>query len=56
MPKECRLNEEDAQLVVGLHTDGGGNGFPAPFADIDFFPNNGTAVQPGCENSDNGKV
>lgn len=49
--KECRINSNDAGLVVGIHTDGGRKGFLKAFGHIDFFPNGGTAVQPGCEAS-----
>lgn len=43
-----RLVETDADLVVVIHTDGGILGDYSPVGTIDFFPNGGTAVQPGC--------
>lgn len=43
-----RLNSEDAVLVVALHTDGGILGYLTAIGNIDFFPNGGIPVQPGC--------
>lgn len=43
-----RLTNEDADLVVVLHTDGFNNGYYFECGDIDFYANGGTAPQPGC--------
>ncbi|KAI4461676.1 lipase [Holotrichia oblita] len=43
-----RLSKEDATFVDVIHTDGGMLGFNYPIGTVDFFPNGGTAVQPGC--------
>lgn len=43
-----RLNPNDADLVVAIHTDGGQAGYSSDIGDIDFYPNGGTALQPGC--------
>lgn len=43
-----RLVKSDAELVVVIHTDGGILGDFSSVGTIDFFPNGGTAVQPGC--------
>lgn len=42
-----RLTKEDAELVV-IHTDGSVFGYANHAGDIDFFPNSGTYLQPGC--------
>lgn len=51
--KTDRVNSEDAQLVVAIHTDAGNTGFLIPLGTIDFYPHGGLDPQPGCENSDN---
>ena len=48
-----RLDETDAQSVVGIHTNGGKYylfqfGILAPVGHVDFYPNGGK-IQPGCE-------
>lgn len=43
-----RLSKEDAEFVDIIHTDGGIFGFKASIGHADFFPNGGTAIQPGC--------
>lgn len=48
LTEENRLMKEDAELVVIVHTDGGILGYADPAGHIDFFPNGGTASQPGC--------
>lgn len=48
VPEEERLCRGDADLVVGLHADGGSNGFLDPVGHVDFYPNGGVAPQPGC--------
>lgn len=44
------LTPEDAELVDVIHTDAGFFGFTRQNGHIDFWPNNGTRVQPGCPN------
>lgn len=46
--EEDRLSKDDADLVVAVHTDGGFAGFMDAVGDIDFYPNGGTPIQPGC--------
>lgn len=53
---EDRLYKEDAQVVVAVHTDGGGIGYLGPLGIIDFFPDGGSALQPGCRMSESVKV
>ncbi|GJQ80431.1 hypothetical protein Trydic_g12286 [Trypoxylus dichotomus] len=48
MVSNIRLSKEDAGFVDVTHTDGGMLGFNFPIGTVDFFPNGGTAVQPGC--------
>jgi len=45
---ENRLSTSDAELVDVIHTCGGILGFEKPLGHIDFFPNAGVPVQPGC--------
>lgn len=52
---EDRLYREDAIVVFVIHTDRGARGFVESIGTIDFFPNNGTSPQPGCENSEDGE-
>ncbi|XP_072933643.1 pancreatic lipase-related protein 2-like [Epargyreus clarus] len=42
------VSPEDAGFVDIMHTDGGGFGAPASTGHADFWPNHGTAKQPGC--------
>nr|CAD7463219.1 unnamed protein product [Timema tahoe] len=44
-----RLNTLDAEFVDVIHTDSGQLGFPNPIGHIDFFPNGGRRMQPGCD-------
>ena len=46
---EARLDKTDAQLVDTIHTDGFELGLGYDVSHIDFYPNNGTDPQPGCE-------
>lgn len=46
--EDNRLNNDDAELVVAIHTDGGLAGYINPIGDIDFYPNGGVQPQPGC--------
>lgn len=48
MPKNSRLTNEDAVVVDAIHTDGGVFGVKETTGTIDFFPNGGVPVQPGC--------
>lgn len=50
-----KLYREDADAVVVVHTDRGARGFVESIGTIDFFPNNGTSPQPGCEGSEEGE-
>lgn len=43
-----RLSKGDAEFVDIIHTDGGNLGINFPIGTADFFPNGGTAIQPGC--------
>ncbi|XP_051156085.1 inactive pancreatic lipase-related protein 1-like isoform X2 [Leptopilina boulardi] len=43
-----RLDPSDANFVDVIHSCGGVLGFLQPLGHIDFYPNAGTAVQPGC--------
>lgn len=53
---EDRLYKDDAEVVAAIHTDGGKVGYLGPLGTIDFFPDGGSAVQPGCETSDIGEI
>ncbi|KAE8739312.1 hypothetical protein FOCC_FOCC015190 [Frankliniella occidentalis] len=48
------LVREDALFVDVIHTDAGTtfgtSGYDGDCGHIDFWPNNGRAIQPGCEN------
>ncbi|GAB0093979.1 inactive pancreatic lipase-related protein 1 [Sergentomyia squamirostris] len=48
MGKSDRLSASDATFVDVIHSDGGILGFPWPLGDVDFFPNDGVPLQPGC--------
>ncbi|XP_016838416.1 pancreatic lipase-related protein 2-like [Nasonia vitripennis] len=43
-----RLDPTDAQFVDIIHSCGGVLGFLQPLGHVDFYPNAGVAVQPGC--------
>ncbi|GBP41436.1 Lipase member H [Eumeta japonica] len=43
-----RLDKSDAQFVDVIHTCAGVLGYLEPLGHIDFYPNHGTAPQPGC--------
>lgn len=49
VPKISRLNDDDAEIVDCIHTDGGVFGYLKPLGTIDFYPNGGVPVQPGCD-------
>ncbi|XP_031770727.2 pancreatic lipase-related protein 2 isoform X2 [Galleria mellonella] len=42
------INEKDAEFVDVIHTDAGGYGAPVRTGTVDFWPNGGKSVQPGC--------
>ncbi|KAK0175384.1 hypothetical protein PV327_009136 [Microctonus hyperodae] len=46
---EDRLDPTDGVFVDNIHTCGGVYGFIEPVGHVDFYPNNGTLQQPGCE-------
>lgn len=42
------LSERDAEFVDIIHTDAGQYGQPVGTGTIDFWPNAGSSLQPGC--------
>ncbi|KAK9892111.1 hypothetical protein WA026_018314 [Henosepilachna vigintioctopunctata] len=54
-PDSKRLNKNDAEVVMAVHTDADKLGFPTTIGTIDFFPNGGDN-QPGCWKIDLGNV
>lgn len=46
--EKTRLDSTDAVLVDVIHSCGGVLGFLQPLGKADFYPNAGTAIQPGC--------
>ncbi|XP_044736013.1 pancreatic lipase-related protein 2-like [Chrysoperla carnea] len=46
--KKKRLVKEDALFVDVIHACGGNYGFKSAIGHVDFYPNGGTARQPGC--------
>ncbi|KAJ0174540.1 hypothetical protein K1T71_009648 [Dendrolimus kikuchii] len=45
---EGHLTKGDALFVDVIHTNPGIFGFPLPIGDVDFYPNAGAWIQPGC--------
>lgn len=45
---DLRLSGDDADVVDAIHTNGKMLGFAARYGTMDFFPNGGGPVQPGC--------
>jgi hypothetical protein len=43
-----RLDSTDALFVDIIHSCGGVLGFLQPLGHVDFYPNAGVAIQPGC--------
>lgn len=43
-----RLSVGDADFIDCIHTDAYKFGYGSPLGDVDFYPNGGTALQPGC--------
>lgn len=48
LPIDLTLSKEDAVFVDIIHGDKNGFGSPSATGDVDFYPNNGAHVQPGC--------
>lgn len=46
--EKTRLDPTDAVFVDVIHSCAGVLGFLQPLGKVDFYPNGGTAVQPGC--------
>lgn len=46
--KNFALGKTDAQFVDIIHTDGGLYGAPLATGHVDFWPNGGVTLQPGC--------
>lgn len=46
--KDDHLSKGDAVFVDVLHTNPGILGFPEAIGDVDFYPNPGSWIQPGC--------
>ncbi|CAG9564563.1 unnamed protein product [Danaus chrysippus] len=46
--KNAHLAKGDALFVDIIHTNPGLFGFPTPIGDVDFYPNPGLWIQPGC--------
>ncbi|CAH0725592.1 unnamed protein product, partial [Brenthis ino] len=46
--KDAHLSKGDAVFVDVLHTNPGVFGFPEAIGDVDFYPNQGSWIQPGC--------
>ncbi|XP_028167635.1 pancreatic triacylglycerol lipase-like isoform X1 [Ostrinia furnacalis] len=42
------VNAKDAEFVDVIHTDAGGYGAPVRTGTVDFWPNGGKSIQPGC--------
>ncbi|KAJ2950132.1 hypothetical protein O0L34_g11480 [Tuta absoluta] len=42
------VSSSDAEFVDVIHTDAGGYGAPVRTGTVDFWPNGGNSVQPGC--------
>lgn len=46
---ESSLDKNDADFVDIIHSSAGSLGYMDPIGDVDFYPNNGKAHQPGCK-------
>ncbi|GLV32690.1 uncharacterized protein CBL_00603 [Carabus blaptoides fortunei] len=51
LPENDRLSKNDANFVDVMHTDSGNYGMVSSIGHVDIFPNNGSSIQPGCENT-----
>jgi hypothetical protein len=49
-PPEERLHKSDATFVDVYHTNQGMKGYLGLLGHVDFFPNGGGPLQPGCSN------
>ena len=47
-----RLSSKDATFVDVIHTAGQPVAIENPIGHVDFYPNGGSAPQPGCESKD----
>lgn len=47
-PQSIKLDKTDAEFIDVIHTDAGGFGYSETVGHVDFFPNGGSGVQPGC--------
>ncbi|XP_045461255.1 phospholipase A1-like [Harmonia axyridis] len=54
-PDSKKLNKNDAEVVMVIHTDNDKLGYPSVCGTIDFFPNGGGS-QPGCWSVDLGNI
>lgn len=43
-----KLNKNDAEIVVAIHTDAGYYGYDGTIGTLDVFMNGGSRIQPGC--------
>lgn len=48
LPVDLTLAAEDGKFVDIIHSDGNGFGSPQVTGSIDFLPNGGIHLQPGC--------
>ncbi|KAG8226441.1 hypothetical protein J437_LFUL003433, partial [Ladona fulva] len=48
--KSERLDKSSAEFVSVVHTAGGSFGMRRAIGHVDFYPNGGEAIQPGCHN------
>lgn len=46
-----KLSKENADFVDVIHTAGGTFGYLESLGHVDFYPNDGTAPQPGCDSN-----
>lgn len=55
VPQQNRLDKDDAIFLDVIHTDAGNYGMHHSIGHVDFYPNGGKRIQPGCENDKDGK-
>lgn len=46
--EDDKLDAGDAEFVQVIHTCAGWFGYPYSLGDADYWPNGGSAIQPGC--------
>lgn len=51
-----KLDSTDAQFVEVIHSCAGLLGYPFSLGHADYWPNGGTAIQPGCGLDITGKI